>query len=84
MVIPDCGQPGYWHDPPGPVTAVYFYTYRDEWSGLDGYGMMLCVACCAQIRLLGVTGQPTAKGWHPPPPTRIRVLRDANTLEPVI
>jgi hypothetical protein len=46
--------------------------------------MTLCVACCAEIRLLGVTGQPTAKGWYPPPPTRITPLRDASTLDRVI
>jgi hypothetical protein len=84
MVVPSCGQPDYWHDPPGLVPAAYFYTYRDEQTGLDGLGMVLCVPCCAKIWLLSVAGQPTAKGWYPPPPTRITVLRDANTLERVI
>jgi hypothetical protein len=46
--------------------------------------MTLCVACCATIRMLGVTGQPTDRGWYPPAPTRVTPLRDANTLERVI
>jgi hypothetical protein len=84
LVVPGCDQPDYWHDPPGRVPAMYLYTYRSKQTGLDGYVMVLCVACCARIRLLGITGQPTAKGWYPPPPTSITPLRDANTLERVI
>jgi hypothetical protein len=84
VVVPGCCQPDSWHDPPGPVPAAYAYEYREPYSGLSGYVMVLCVACCAKIRLLSETGQPSDKGWHPPPATKITVLRDANTLERVI
>lgn len=80
-VVPDCGN-DFWHDPPGaPVPAAYFYTYRDEFTGLSGYGKVLCVPCCARMRMLSLDPPP---GVHAPPATKITVLRDANTGEPVI
>ena len=81
FVVPDCREPGGLHDPPGPRPAAYWYTYRDSWTGLDGICMVLCVECCARIRMLSQQPDPPS---FAPPATRIRPLRDANTQEPVI
>jgi hypothetical protein len=73
LVVPDCREPDDRHDPPGTRPAAYWYQYRDPWTGLDGFVWVLCVECCARRRM-----------ENDPPPTRIRPLLDANTLEPVI
>lgn len=79
-VVPDCDRPD-WHDPPGPAPAAYFYEYRDRETGLAGRGIVLCVPCCARMRLPSKDPPP---GVYAPAATRIMVLRDANTLERVI
>jgi hypothetical protein len=81
FVVPDCDQPGKYHDPPGTRPAVYWYEYRCQSSGLAGGLMVLCAECCARVRMLAEHPDP---GVFAPPPTRIGVLRDANTQEPVI
>jgi hypothetical protein len=73
IVVPDCSEPDRYHEPPGTRPAVYWYEYRDRESGLSGPCMVLCVECCARRRMLA-----------DPAPTRIWMIRDANTLEPVI
>lgn len=82
FIVPDCAEPDRFHEPPGPVPAVYWYEYRDRWTGLAGYVRVLCVGCCARIRM--ASQQPGADHGRTPPATRIGVLRDANTQEPVI
>lgn len=81
IVVPDCRQPDSWHEPPGTAPAAYLYEYRDKQSGLSGVCMVLCVECCARIRMLAERPEP---GVFAPPATRIRVIRDANTLQPVV
>ena len=73
IVVPDCCEPDSRHDPSGTRPAVYWYVYRDPVTGLAGLMKVLCVECCAR-----------ARAQAEPVPTRIGVLRDANTQEPVI
>lgn len=80
-VVPDCDRPE-WHDPVGPVPAVYLYVFRERLSGLSGLCKVLCVACCARMRL--ESEQPGADQGLVPAATRITPLRDANTLVRVI
>jgi len=80
-VVPDCDRP-QWHDPEGPIPAAYWYGYRDRASGLAGLCMVLCVACCARMRL--ESGQPGADRGRFPEATKIWPVQDANTLERVI
>ena len=80
-VVPDCDRP-QWHDPEGPVPAAYWYEYREPVSGLAGLCMVLCVPCCARMRL--ESGRPGADQGRFPEATRIWPVQDANTLERVI
>jgi hypothetical protein len=88
FVVPDCGSPDDRHDPPGTRPAAYDYVYHDQyraydpWSGFD-HVMVLCPECCARTRWLAEHPE-LNPGFFAPPPVRIRVIRDANTLEPVI
>jgi len=81
-VVPDCREPGKRHDPPGTRPAAYWYEWRDDKynPGWD-FVWVLCVECCARIRMLA--GQPDPAVFAPVP-VRIKPLRDANTNEPVI
>lgn len=81
FVVPDCGEPDHRHEPPGKRAAAYWYEYRDRWTGLSGYGLVLCVECCARIRMASQRPEP---GIFAPPATCITPLRDANTRERVI
>lgn len=83
-VVPDCDRPDRCHTPPGPVPAAYVYTYFAEHClppCLPEHNMTLCATCCALTLMTAHNHVP--RTWMPPP-LHIRVVRDANTGEPVI
>lgn len=82
FVVPDCRQPDEHHDPPGTRPAAYSYEWRDDqWNPGWIFSWVLCVECCARVRMLSQQPDPPS---FAPPATRIRPLRDANTQERVI
>lgn len=84
-VVPDCSSTDQHHDPPGPVPAAYWYQYRCEWSGADGTVSVFCPACLARVWAFAERPELAPAGCYVyPPPTRVKVLRDANTGEPVL
>lgn len=83
-VVPDCDRPDHCHTPPGPAPAAFVYTYYSEhclWPCPPEHGMTLCESCCALTLETVRQGMPGT--WFPAP-SNLRVIRDANTGEPVI
>lgn len=82
FVVPICREPDERHDPSGTRAAAYWYEWRDDqWNPGWDFVWVLCVECCARIRMASQQAEPSV---FAPPAIRIRPLRDANTLEPVI